>query len=578
MTGLQRSLRRIGGPAAISWPSFWVVLAFSAIVQLTDAIDTSSLGDLPGRVAVIVLSTGVLYGVLLGLRRLVLRGVEERPRPGRTLAVFIVGTAVRGVATVLLLDLLVGLDSSYVFRVSASVLIFTPALIAMALVVDRARERVERRSALDAALARLRAAEEQAQMEIATAQAATVERIRQMLMHAVDEAASSTPAGAVERLRTEVDQVIRPISHTLARTVPTWTAPPVPADVGRVAWRELWRDIAQGRPFRPVLVGALTFGMSLPNAITTSGLAVGALCSAVIGLGLFTTLSVAKRVVGPRLEATTSALVRLVVFLAAVTLASVATALALAVVNQVAGGSVRGLVVAVVVVGPVIATMLAVAQAVEGNLREVDAELDATVIRLDRAVARVHVVAWQQQRLLALAVHGPLQARVTAAALRLERDVVAGCATKEAVDTALATVLEALDEIDEAAHEEGDVRVDLADIAEAWEGVCEVRVDLDDRLAERIDRDPVAARALVDVFTEACSNAVRHASARNVEVRIDDPESDLVRILVRDDGHGEATNGQGLGTELLDEVSVRWERRVSPTGSELEVVLPVGPV
>jgi len=232
-------------------------------------------------------------------------------------------------------------------------------------------------------------------------------------------------------------------------------------------------------------------------------------------------------------------------------------------------------VVAVPVIGSLVAVLIALAQALDAALRRVEADLEAAAIALDRAVVRVQQVAWQRQRVLALAIHGPLQARVSAAALRLEQRIADGTATADAVDEALRTVLDALDQIDVAADAEvGDLVADLEDVAEAWDGVCAVGIAVDGALARRIDHDPVSARVVVDVFTEACSNAVRHARAQTVDLRIDEDAAGLLNLVVRDDGRGGGGTGDGLGTRLLNEVALSWQRTSDGGRTELLVVLP----
>lgn len=574
MNELRTVLRSVGGPSAISWPAFWVVLIITVPLQLTDAIGSSTLRDIPGRLAVVVLGTAVLFAVLLGGRRLLLRDVATRPRPGRTLAVFLVATVLRGLAIAVLLDLLVDLESPVAYRVGASVATILPVLIVMALVVDRSRTQARRRAELAAAAERLRIAEEYAQREIDVAHTATVERIREELVRAVEEAATASPEGVIDRLRAEVNERIRPLSHRLATAVPTWSPQVDAVPVRGVAWRDLWRDTTRGRPFRPAVVATVSALMLAPAASVRLGLVLGVVVMIVVGGALGLALTLARAIIGPWLSRSRRASLRLVVFLAAIIVVYATAAGVLELTLRLASASALALVVAVVAVGPLVAVLVAVAQAVGASLREIDADLETTTLAYDRAVARVQAVAWQRQRLLALAMHGPLQARVTAAALRLEQDVRAGTVSADAVDRALRDVVDALDHLELDTDAVGDVRADLDDVVEAWEGVCAVHVNMEGALADRIDRAPVTARVLVDIVTEACSNAVRHARASEVRLSVEQDEVERLRICVRDDGTSGATQGIGLGSRLLDEVALNWERRDERGETVLEVVLP----
>lgn len=573
MSGLRDALRRIGGPSAVSWPSFWVVAVVALIVQAADAIGAFEPRQLPARVAVYLAGMSAMFAVLLVLRRLLLRDVDATPRPWRTIGVFAVAALVRGATIALLLHLLVGIPGNLPYRLVASVLILVPVLMVTALIVDRARSRAALRGELEGAADRLRAASSGADSEIQRTHATIVESIRRTLLAAVDESVGAAPDEVVARLRREVDEGIRPLSHRLSATVPTWSPASLADAPGDVAWRHLWRDVTLGEPYRPLVIGPVAAGMVLAAAVTRFGIVTGLTYSALLGIALFVTFTACRLLVAPRLRRMSSAAARTAIFAVTVVLASGAAAL----VVVLAVDPNPGLAVAIAVVTPMIALLIAVAQAVDANLREVEAELEATTIALDHASARVLQVAWQRQRVLALAIHGPLQAKVSAAALRLEQQIAAGTATEAAVDEALGSVLEALDQIDLGGGQAGDVRADLNEVAEAWEGVCAISVEVDERLASRIDRDPACARVIVDVFTEACSNAVRHARARAVDLWIDEDESDLIRLTVRDDGRAGEERERGLGSRLLDEVALRWDRQSDAGGTELSVLLPAPP-
>lgn len=571
MNRLGGPLQRVGGPAGITRATFIVVAVFATGIQVADMIDSFTPEQLPARVLIIVIPLAVLYGVLLAGRRLLLRDVDRRPRPGRTIAIFVAAALARGAAIAVLFPVLLGFSGNPAYRLTASVLTLVPTMIVTALIVAQARERAARRAELERALRRLEAASAEAEDDVRAAHEQIVERVRAALLVAVDDSAGAAPEDVVARLRSEVNDGIRPLSHRLAREVPAWS-PVLESDAARgVPWRTLWRDVTLGRPFRPILVGTIAGLMTGPAAVSRVGVPEGLLYPMVLVASLIAVFMAAQAYVAPLLERIASPSVRAVVFLGAV----VASCTAGVAIVSMAVTPIPALSVAVAVMGPVVAILVAVAQAVDANVRQVEADLEATTIALDRAVTRVHQVAWQRQRVLALAIHGPLQAKVSAAALRLEQRIADGTATSDAVDEALRTVLGALDEIDLATDaQSGDLRADLADVAEAWEGVCAIDVAVDGALAARIDRDPTTARVVVDVFTEACSNAVRHARAREIDLRIDEADDGLLRVVVEDDGRPGATSGSGLGTALLDEIAVRWERRSDAASTRLEVVLP----
>jgi signal transduction histidine kinase len=86
----------------------------------------------------------------------------------------------------------------------------------------------------------------------------------------------------------------------------------------------------------------------------------------------------------------------------------------------------------------------------------------------------------------------------------------------------------------------------------------------------------MACTVVIDVMTEAISNAVRHSAAPHADLAIAVDAGGLVTITVSNDGHSVATAGTqaGLGTNLLDECTLDWSRATTPAGYVLTAVVP----
>jgi anti-sigma regulatory factor (Ser/Thr protein kinase) len=84
------------------------------------------------------------------------------------------------------------------------------------------------------------------------------------------------------------------------------------------------------------------------------------------------------------------------------------------------------------------------------------------------------------------------------------------------------------------------------------------------------------ASAIVDICTDACSNAVRHGGATSVAMRAL-PVGDTLELVVSDDGAPETDPGlPGLGSGMLDDVSLTWRRRREDGRTVLRATLPLG--
>ena len=83
MSGLGQVLRRLGSPAAVSWPVFWVSLLMNTFLVFTGSLDT---GLTLGEQLVLLFSAQVaVMGFLWLCRVTVLRHAAQRPRPVVTL-------------------------------------------------------------------------------------------------------------------------------------------------------------------------------------------------------------------------------------------------------------------------------------------------------------------------------------------------------------------------------------------------------------------------------------------------------------------------------------------------------------
>jgi signal transduction histidine kinase len=111
-------------------------------------------------------------------------------------------------------------------------------------------------------------------------------------------------------------------------------------------------------------------------------------------------------------------------------------------------------------------------------------------------------------------------------------------------------------------------------------------LDVRVRVPDDVPALPAATEvACYRIAAEALANAVRHAGARTVEVRLDvDP--DAVRLEVADDGHGvrpraatrASAGGSGLGLSSMrlraEELGGRWSLDSSPDGTRVRVEVP----
>ncbi len=575
---LRSLLRRVGGASAVSRPAFWVLLAVSLIAHTAEATTSGvPTRQLPVRAVFVVIAVVAAYGAMLLLRRLVLRDAAEQPRPWRALLIYVAAGVVRGVVLSGLLALVLDEPAQLVFRIGAAIAVLVPMLAITAAMVDVLREHAARRDELVTRNAELIAARDDA-LDRAAAERADAARRIQLLLADRLAALDAGPADAAARLRADVAEVIRPLSHRIVPAVGRVAA--VPTDAA-IRWREVWRDASLGRPIRPAL-GAIGFVATIPSLAARSpgtGLLptpldaiAGALC---IGLCVFATLTLAARAVHPVLPGLRP--VPRTALLAGTLLLALAVTAALSgfAVHALTGGPNTAITLSILTVGMLVAVLIALLQGIEHLLNAVDAELATTNAALEHEVARVNAVAWHQRNQLAVALHGPVQTAVTAAAMRLEQAPVGDA---EALAAARELIGDAIGRLDTRSEHVDGIEVQLGELARAWDGLCAVTWTIEADALVAIDADATIASAVGDICTEACSNAVRHGAATIVEIAAT-TAADRLHLRIANDGAdpGERRGG-GLGSAMLDAVALAWRRGRVDGRTVLDVELALEPV
>lgn len=146
----------------------------------------------------------------------------------------------------------------------------------------------------------------------------------------------------------------------------------------------------------------------------------------------------------------------------------------------------------------------------------------------------------QALREVAKDLHGSVQTRLIACASAVERAAASG--DVEAYDHALREALSILEGEREARRGTVGAEVDL--LTRSWGALCEVTVDLDPDVRERVHPD------VVRVVEEALGNAYRHGEATRIHVDIRSTTGG-VQITVSDNGRGHTGGAPGLGSDLL---------------------------
>ena len=204
-------------------------------------------------------------------------------------------------------------------------------------------------------------------------------------------------------------------------------------------------------------------------------------------------------------------------------------------------------------------------QQAEADLREVNDELDVVVSRLRAQL-------WVNRQQLSWVLHGPVQSALLAAAHELQnRNVDAD--DRERIRVRIAEAAAHLETGQIPHHALGRA---MDELCRLWEYTCPLRISAGTDVRERLDGDPTASYAVIEILREGVSNAVRHGGATQVNIELALSERGLVEVRLTDNGSGLApSDSGGLGTSLLNQVCHRWSRTSTPTGCVLEAQVTV---
>jgi signal transduction histidine kinase len=560
------SLReRIGGRWAVSWAAFLLAFGFKLVSGLLDPLFAEAgmrgTGLLVDLVSFVVFFGGVMWLASISVLR------DRCVRPVPVVVVALVG-AVAGATAIGSIDWIVsvaGLDGAgYVERrwvVGALQSALT--LCAFAYLLD-ARERF--RTERDRLLGELSRA-----VVVDGKELAELERMRSEMWGLagsdaartiLDARPSSTGGGnsldearsAVTALKSTSDRTLRVMSHGL------WRKPAA----ARLRPMVIVRALAARRPYQPTLllipiavVAILRITGNVPLTTSIPFLAVLSLSALLISLAVnalarrMPQWAVAVTIGSVPVLALSGIPVYLVLTLGS-TDATVAARLALTGALWVA----------------VAYPLLNVARGLGIAGRDVVRGLQHWVTEADVRRAALAREFDLLRREVAMHLHGTVRGLLTTSVMRLEFAINVN--DPDEARNALAEARALLDSAQTSPQGPavGSMREQLADLAAAWEGLVDVRVDI----AGVGEPRPAEERTILRVVTEGVHDAARHGSATHVEVLIREGAAGW-EVSVVDDGirdlpaQGSDPVALGLGSQHLDAVAPgSWQRVRTPEG------------
>lgn len=587
MTQLREAYFRLGLPDAISWPGFWVSLIAGALANIA-----TSMTPVPFWVRIFIIAAGqIALWIPPVIARYVLLGDPTRSRPLVVLGSFLLGLALRALVIGLISSILIAPgETLWLTRFVGAVLNIGWLLVLVAYVTSTARERRRQIAELSNARIGLEMAIAQTSEVLTQRNEETVARVREILLSELARMDSSNAHSSLESLQNTVSSVVRPLSHELASAFPAAEISTPLAPIERSSWTEVLDTCAKGRPFRPWMTGCAIGFVLVAATIAVPQLAIWFI---IIVFAVVGSLALTNEALQRLLRGQSSAVRIAFVVTGAVVSALVTSGIglvALWLLSQMRGTIVSqqrfvtGISIGLIVYVVVFSLAIAVITAFGRDRRAVIDELESATREFERSLVLMRQTQWLQQKTLSRALHGPVQMAVTAAAFRLESDMRQGDVSQHELETVRTNLIAELDVLN---HENTLITTfdeTLVRLRAAWEGICRIDADVAENAARILQDDVPLRSCLIDIVTEAVSNAARHSHATDIDVRVrlGTTEERVLIVSVANNGglreSGRDESGsRGLGTRLLDECTLAWERVITPFGQELIARLPLHP-
>lgn len=563
----------LGGPSATSTPVLVVAFVSSGLLSLVGLPDVS--WERPAlRGSTLLVAQFAMVGFLMAARVTVLRNAVRRPAPWRTLAVFLIASAVMGVTYSILLELTGQAPPGSLTR-------YPPGWANLAILVlatfstDAIFTHRERVNQLTAERRRLDSTRAQVPVLLEQYLASTIRSVTKDVTTQLDRLHDCSPGAAVDLLRFTGHEVVRTRSHELATDhVIIDPVAPVPPGIG-INWHQLARDACTPRAVAPgvlaVTLVMVSFGFVVKQygfPLAWADLAVMAVWGFLGAHGLAWVMTHLHPDVSGRFRV----LIMSGVF-AVIGFANGASVWAVGWNQQFAPTVLRSMII-VLIAG----WSISLIRAASIQFGRTQAVLDETTRDLDWEIARANQQQLRQQRDLSSILHGPVQAACNAAAIRLDDANRTGTFTSNLLDAEMLHIRGALASLQDAGRERpADLALALRRLQVTWSGISEIEIDAPEPVLTALASDAPCAGVIAEIVTEACANAALHARARRIDVRLGLAVVDGLATVEVEDAGGTDSGSEarpGLGSRTLDEVTIEWSRETTGTGSRLCAALP----
>jgi signal transduction histidine kinase len=533
---------------------FLASLSWAVLIHFADALSNKA-ESFPLRFGFVLLS----HLFLFGLWWVVKKSFLDFLKPGFVPLVFftfiLIGSALRGlVFQFLLAGFDLSVQTNYIQRAWTSALNMTLVTTLSILVVANLNSQRSLRTRLLLDADRLEFAKKASSIAMGDASPETAQRIKRDLLMKLQEMRQSSLPLLLAQIRTMIDEVVRPLSRTLDESEQSWTPPVIDLREHRIGFRSAFKESMNASQINYLFVPIFMTVLTTPAILARSS----ALNAFVVFPATIFTVSLwsyfVVKIIGPRWNTAFSYF-----FLTSLN----ATVFAFSTLIFTRDFEKQySLFMPAIVFYITWSLVLSFLKTLFRLNTEANMKLDEFTNELAWQVAHLRERSFQNKRKLAAALHGQVQAKLASTYLQLSALDQADPKLDSKIEplfTELAKTIESIDSQDSSSH---DLVEMFQKVSGNWFNIAQIQMLAEPQMIAQIHQDQVCTSTLVDLIPELCFNGIKHGKATRISINFKFKGDRVLELIVSNDGIvDESALGMGLGSKLLNEVTIFWERK-----------------
>lgn len=372
-------------------------------------------------------------------------------------------------------------------------------------------------------------------------------------------------------IRNLIDEVVRPESYRLFRGIEAENFTPDIVVPSKLPWLKLFPAMVNTQPFVPTMVTAWMTVTIFTFSLNQSGQAL----SVLVSFFAFLIPAVAIKRLWSWVPPQVMGAKRLILFISG---SATIALFGMSLLSLTVGGPfavpstfLSGIFIAVIVVigsGLVRAAMQ--------EHRRIMVVLSEAQLELKTQIAKENVQFRHLQKSVSRALHGPVQDAASSAERKLASALNKGKPSPQLISELRQRLARSLDALDVLEPTRLDPLQRIRDLAELWEGSTDIDITVTQPAQRMMTEYRISGDVVAELVNEACSNAIRHGNALNINVDIYSDDLKALMLIVENDGSEiSSSHEEGIGSQLFDELTSVWSRNSKHGQTVVKATIPI---